>query len=189
MATSKNTKIALGNAMKELMVTMPFSKISIEKITLRCNMNRKSFYYHFRDKYELVNWIFDTEINTLICNNNCKNAWDFYEVMLNYFYENRTFYRRALKIEGQNAFSEHFKDVLRLLFAGNRKKVSEDETLNKFYTDFFADAFACSLLRWLLDKNCLLPKDFLHLFRCSAEKSALEFYNEINLDILKPLLQ
>ena len=21
-------------------------------------MNRKSFYYHFRDKYDLVNWIF-----------------------------------------------------------------------------------------------------------------------------------
>ena len=24
-------------------------------------MNRKSFYYHFKDKFDLVNWIFDVE--------------------------------------------------------------------------------------------------------------------------------
>ena len=91
MATSKNTKIALGNAMKELMVTMPFSKISIEKITLRCNMNRKSFYYHFRDKYELVNWIFDTEF---MVEETYPNFWKLMGNLSNYLYDNKEFYSK-----------------------------------------------------------------------------------------------
>ena len=57
-ADSNLTKRALAAAMKELMEQMPFSKISVSNIAEQCGMNRKSFYYHFKDKYDLVNWIF-----------------------------------------------------------------------------------------------------------------------------------
>ena len=42
-------------------------------------MNRKSFYYHFKDKYDLVNWIFDTEITKIFFREEWKSAgftWD-----------------------------------------------------------------------------------------------------------------
>ena len=61
MADSNLTKRAFARAMKALMSEKPFEKISVGDICERCDMNRKSFYYHFRDKYDLVNWIFDTE--------------------------------------------------------------------------------------------------------------------------------
>lgn len=54
-ADSNLTKRALAAAMKELMEQMPFSKISVSDIAEQCGMNRKSFYYHFKDKYDLVN--------------------------------------------------------------------------------------------------------------------------------------
>ena len=53
MADSNITKKALASALKELMETVPFSKISIGDICEKCDMNRKSFYYHFKDKYDL----------------------------------------------------------------------------------------------------------------------------------------
>ena len=43
------------------METKPFSQISVSDICGKCEMNRKSFYYHFKDKYDLVNWIYRTE--------------------------------------------------------------------------------------------------------------------------------
>ena len=49
-ADSNLTKRALAAAMKELMEQMPFSKISVSDIAGQCGMNRKSFYYHFKDK-------------------------------------------------------------------------------------------------------------------------------------------
>ena len=59
MADSNITKSALASALKELMETTPFAKITVSDICAKCNMNRKSFYYHFKDKFDLVNWIYD----------------------------------------------------------------------------------------------------------------------------------
>ena len=61
MADSNSTKSALADAMKKLMVRKSFAKISISDLCEECGLNRKSFYYHFKDKYDLVNWIFYTE--------------------------------------------------------------------------------------------------------------------------------
>ena len=61
MADSNITKRTLASALKELMESTPFTKITVSDICAKCNMNRKSFYYHFKDKFDLVNWIFDVE--------------------------------------------------------------------------------------------------------------------------------
>ena len=54
MPDSNITKKALAMAMKELMEQIPFSKISVSDICEKCGMNRKSFYYHFRDISDVV---------------------------------------------------------------------------------------------------------------------------------------
>ena len=79
MADSNSTKSALADAMKKLMVRKSFAKISISDLCEECGLNRKSFYYHFKDKYDLVNWIFDTEITKIFSEEEWKNAgftWD-----------------------------------------------------------------------------------------------------------------
>ena len=102
MADSNITKHALAEALKGLMAEMPFEKINVSQICERCGMNRKSFYYHFKDKYDLVNWIFDTEFISLIRDENLENVgtrykerWAFIEKTCRYFYENQDFYRTA----------------------------------------------------------------------------------------------
>ena len=44
LADSNITKRALASALKELMETEPFEKISIGEICEKCEMSRKSFY-------------------------------------------------------------------------------------------------------------------------------------------------
>ena len=61
VAESGVTKKVLAYALKNLMETRPLNKITVGDICEACDMNRKSFYYHFQDKYDLVNWIFYTE--------------------------------------------------------------------------------------------------------------------------------
>mgnify|MGYP002573348808 CR=1 FL=1 len=56
MPDSSITKKALADALKQLMAEKPLQKISVGDICERCNMNRKSFYYHFKDIYDLVEW-------------------------------------------------------------------------------------------------------------------------------------
>ena len=61
LADSNITKRALAEALKELLKAEPFAQVSVGEICEKCHMNRKSFYYHFKDKYDLVNWIYSDD--------------------------------------------------------------------------------------------------------------------------------
>ena len=63
MADSNITKRALATSLKELMAEQPFDKINVAQICERCNMNRKSYYYHFKDKYDLATKISSEGVN------------------------------------------------------------------------------------------------------------------------------
>ena len=75
MADTNINKRALAAALKELMEHKAFEKISVSDICGACNMNRKSFYYHFKDKYDLVNWIFYSEFMPVIQCKEYETAW------------------------------------------------------------------------------------------------------------------
>ena len=59
--TTNNTKKLLADSLKHLMSQKPFSKITVSEIIRDCNINRKTFYYHFQDIYALFKWILDEE--------------------------------------------------------------------------------------------------------------------------------
>ena len=53
---SEITKRALENALKTLLLKKPLNKITISDVTEECGVNRMTFYYHFKDIYDLVEW-------------------------------------------------------------------------------------------------------------------------------------
>lgn len=165
LADSNITKRALAVALKELMAEKSFDKISIGDICDRCEMNRKSFYYHFRDKYDLVNWIYDIEFISIVSKKEYRSAWELLQDLCTYFYENRTFYRKALQMEGQNSFREHFRDYLHpTLYTYLEGDIQERDTL-EFYVTFFTDAYICTIERWLLEKEPQQPARLLELMK------------------------
>ena len=42
--------------MKKLLLEKPLNKITINDITEDCGVNRMTFYYHFKDIYDLIEW-------------------------------------------------------------------------------------------------------------------------------------
>lgn len=55
---AERTKLWIANTMKELMKTKPLEKIRVTEICRLAEIERPTFYYHFKDKYDLVAWIF-----------------------------------------------------------------------------------------------------------------------------------
>lgn len=172
-------------ALKELMEEVPFDKIRISDICDRCDMNRKSFYYHFRDKYDLLNWIFDVEFISFAKNfseaEELNKHVDAFQKICVYFFENRDFYRAALKTEGQNSFPEHFRGYVMPIIKTRIEYLLGNNT-DEFTLNFFTDAVVCTLERWLLDKNCMPPEEFAdkwtRLVRQSVEAAHNEFVRE-----------
>ena len=58
MKKSESTDLALAESLRTLMMRMPFEKITIKDITDEANVIRTTFYNHFQDKYDLLDWIY-----------------------------------------------------------------------------------------------------------------------------------
>lgn len=169
MADSYITKRALAGALKELMEERSFSGISVAGICEKCEMNRKSFYYHFRDKYDLVNWIFDTEFISVICKGEASLSWDMMKVLCDYFYENRDFYRKVLSVEGQNSFSDHFHELLYQLFQTQLRDLEGAQKATNFQINFLSDAIVMTIRRWMMSRDCMKPEEFLAQIKICAQ--------------------
>lgn len=165
MADSNITKRALAAALKQLMETKPFAKISVSDICEACDMNRKSFYYHFKDKYALVNWIYYTECVAALKEKGYPTEWELLEDLCAYFYENRSFYRKTLQVDGQNSFSEYFRDIIETILSSDMEEIFGRDDALAFYVDFYTDAFLCAIKRWLLSRNCMPAAEFTGLLK------------------------
>ena len=60
------TKKAIARATQELLREKPLNKITVKEITDKCDLTRNSFYYHFSDIYDVVNWIFEDEVESFV---------------------------------------------------------------------------------------------------------------------------
>ncbi len=153
MADNRNTKQALADSLKMQLKSNPFAGISIAHICTPCGISRKSFYYHFHDKYELVNWIFQTE---WLDTHPAMPTWDL-SALCDYLYENRDFYRKVLCVKDQNCFGEYLHE---------RCRAALDES-DGFGATFYADAFLCAIKRWLCSHPIQSPQEFAaQLYTC-----------------------
>lgn len=161
MADSNITKRALAAALKELMEHMSFSQITISDICGKCDMSRKSFYYHFKDKYDLINWIFDTEFLSTANMNPCRRKVDLLLDLCEYFYINHKFYRNALQVRGQNSFLEHFHELIYTTATERLGTVFEKTKMPELSANFLADSFTCAFVRWMMERDPTPPEEFI----------------------------
>ncbi len=111
MSSNRITKEAIRTAFSRLLSDRSFSKISVKDITQECGISRNTFYYHFRDKYELMDWIVrgDLEENVTAYDDPHHLAETFISVCQMMF-ERKPFYYVCLQYEGQNSLYEFFTD-------------------------------------------------------------------------------
>ncbi|WP_234123674.1 dihydroxyacetone kinase transcriptional activator DhaS [Clostridium hydrogenum] len=163
MSDSKITKKALAMSIKELMKTIPLHKISIQEIVDNCGLNRQTFYYHFTDKFDLVNWIYYTEVMKSIGDCKSYENWSdgMYKTLL-YLSNNKTFYINALNTPGQNAFDKYFFSITFDLIIGVVNDLSSNMTISEtdknFIADFYAHAFVGIIVQWIKSGMELSPK-------------------------------
>ena len=171
MPEANITKRALGASLKTLMQSRPFHKISVGDICEQCGMHRKSFYYHFQDKYDLLNWVFYSEFMQLLDISAQSELWDYMRRICEYFAANRQFYVNAFAIEGQNAFVDTFNETLEAMLSAFLQQEILDEAFRDFFCDFYSDAFRCSIVRWLHAQKPISAEAFVSLCRRTIDSA------------------
>lgn len=69
------TKQALANALKQLLQKKQITKTTINDIAEACGISRMTFYYHFKDIYDLADWTLQEALHTAIADNRTHDNW------------------------------------------------------------------------------------------------------------------
>lgn len=72
---SLTTKRALAASLKSLLTNRTLDKITVKEITDDCGVNRQTFYYHFQDIYDLLEWIFLDDADRLLSGKKSYDTW------------------------------------------------------------------------------------------------------------------
>ncbi len=148
---AERTKIWIADKMKELMKTKPLDKIRVTEICKIAEIERPTFYYHFKDKYDLIAWIFlrdayDTDIISEV------SAAKGMEKMRQEF----IFYKRAYDDVSQNALWQYMIEYFVKRYENEaRIRLNTDilDTQLKYSIRLYCYGCVGMTKEWLLNDN------------------------------------
>lgn len=98
MAPASVTKTFIVHTARQLMRQRDFDAITVEMITGACHMSRNTFYYHFEDKYHMLRWMFQQEIQPALDAARAQGHWaDSLLVLCAIMREDPVLYARLMK--------------------------------------------------------------------------------------------
>lgn len=156
MAKGIITKQTIANAMLEMCKEVPFSKITVQKITAVVGINRQTFYYHFSDKYALLRWFYHADsLSFLESSEVSLDNWEEQALkMLKAMKNKAAFYKNTVTSDPTILLNE-FSQIIRKLFINLFENVDEDKELSeedkKFYSRFFSYGCSGVLIDWILE--------------------------------------
>ena len=107
MRSSDKTKLILAEELKRQSRTTQFCRITVGGLCAACNLDRRTFYNHFRDIYDLAAWIFERSIADCLPKEGETSGIHEVEEALSRLKKDAVFYRRALAEDSQNALGRH----------------------------------------------------------------------------------
>jgi len=163
VSTGSETKQNLGSALITLLEKMPFEKITVGDLCAACHMSRKNFYYHFRDKFDLLTWVCESHLLSALRNARGEDLWAMLEALCDCMAQNRSFYEKALHIEGQNGFAQCFCEVLAPVV---RVFIDcDDEPSAALAATLFLSGFLKNVELWLPACDRISPREFCEKLR------------------------
>lgn len=161
---SQTTKRALEASLKNLLLLKPLNKITINDIAEDCGINRMTFYYHFKDIYDLVEWTCVEDASKALEGKKTYDTWQqgflqIFEAVL----ANKPFIMNVYHSVSREQVETYLYKLVYGLTIGVVNEKSTGMTIRdedkKFIADFYKYAFVGLMLDWI--KNGM--KDDPHL--------------------------
>ena len=148
------TKNLLAESFKELLIKGSFDKITIKMITDQAGVIRPTFYNYFQDKYEVMEWLLETEV--------FRHAREMIEDGME---KDRIYYLKAFEVTGQNGFEEILEKKIRQLIEElvSRHKIKIEKLQGikdkKIFLEFHTITVVNGLKYWLTSREIHLTAD------------------------------
>ena len=191
---SQTTKRALEASLKKLLLQKPLNKITINDITEDCGVNRMTFYYHFKDIYDLVDWIMVEDAAKALENKPTFDTWmEAFLDILHQVQENKVLvmnvYRSISREQVEQYLYKLLDPMLREFMERGMQEITVQDDDVQFIVDFYKYALVGMALEWIRKDmkedpvrmterlNLLIRGDFqraLNRFRTDRSPSELD---------------
>ena len=185
MSESNDTKKAIADSLIKLCKERPFDKITVRDISEDCGVNRQTFYYHFMDKFDLLEWIYIEQLlNSNLKDVSFDNWVECLTKTLNCMKDEQRFYVNTIN---------HAEDYIRKFALKHLEKVFTDaidqldennhvdDTNRRFISRFFAHGISGIIIEWVehnMDESPEFIAGCMQTLLISCEKAA---YNHVKL--------
>ena len=151
---SQTTKRALEASLKKLLLEKPLNKITINDITEDCGVNRMTFYYHFKDIYDLVDWILTEDAVKAMEGRQSFDTWTeaFLEI-LHQIRDNKALVLNVYRSVGREQVEQYLYKLLDPMLKEFADRECRDITVQdddkQFVVDFYKYALVGVVLEWI----------------------------------------
>ncbi|MGL5647784.1 MAG: TetR/AcrR family transcriptional regulator [Clostridium sp.] len=179
---SNMTKELFSNALKNRMKTKAINKITIQELSEECGLNRRTFYRHFKDIYDLLVWSYQTEIENKIEPYIDFNHWEKGLLELfEYFYSNKETSFSIIKYS-RREYLEKFLNALLLesiepIMKQEPHYVNLSYEKQNFLIKFYSLSFTTLLINWIEEGMTEPPEEIIHYVKNILDGSILRIKN------------
>ncbi len=154
MSNANITKKAIVGSFKTLMKHKSFDKITVSDITEHCELNRQTFYYHFTDKYALLNWIYYNEILHGFITDLTFDNWGEHLLQASKIIQKDIkFYRNAFLTASSDEFRKYFFEASKGIFLEAINHITANYKVDpndcNFIATFFAYGISETIINWI----------------------------------------
>lgn len=155
------TKEMLAESLMKLLARRTLDKITIQDIVDDCGYNRQTFYYHFHDIYDLIDWIFAAQTQELIEKCRACGSLDVgVEAVIAYMRGNRRLILNILRsVNGEKLLDNLYRSAQSIVLSALENHPGVQE-LSAEYRELVAEAFKYALAGLLIDwMRAGIPED------------------------------
>ena len=181
------TKRALEESLKRMLMKKPVNKITINDITEDCGVNRATFYYHFKDIYDLVEWSCEEDSKRAADGNTTYDTWE--QGFLNIFYaieENKPFILNVYHYVSQEQITQYLYRVVYRLIKDVVEECAEGMSVReedkKFIADFYKFAFVGIILDWIRNDMKTSPEQLVARISALIEGDVVRMLEKCRID-------
>ena len=151
---SNITKKALEASLKKLMGQKPLDKITIRDITDDCGISRMTFYYHFQDIYDLIEWTCIEDATAALQGKKTCDTWtEGLEQIFEAVADNRAFILNAYRCISREQMEDFLfrmtYDLIRGVVDEKSAGAPLTEAEKAFIAGFYKYSFVGEMLDWI----------------------------------------
>lgn len=163
------TKYALEASLKKFLLKKPVDKITISDLTNDCGISRMSFYYHFKDIYDLVEWACFEDASQALQGKKTHDTWQdglmqIFEAVM----ENKPFILNVYHALSRDQIESYLFHLTYNLIEGVVEEKSTGMNVTKeqkqFVADFYKYSFVGLMLDWIKDEMKQDPETLVNRF-------------------------